>query len=61
MSSRSYTPAMTHAPITEAYLERMARRDDPADHSVCEHNWEVANPLECPDCHPRHRRSPHHE
>jgi hypothetical protein len=29
----------THAPLTEAYLERMKRRDDPNHHSVCEHNW----------------------
>ena len=28
----------THTPYTEAYLARMARRDGPDDHSVCEHN-----------------------
>ena len=41
LMGRPYTPDMTSAPLTEAYIERMKRRDDPNDPSVCEHNVDV--------------------
>jgi hypothetical protein len=32
---------MSDTPETDAYLARMARRDDPNDHTVCEHNVDL--------------------
>ena len=50
----------THAPYTKAYLARMARRDGPDDHSVCEHNVDLTvAEAACPNCSPAHRRNPH--
>lgn len=50
----------THTRYTEAYLARMARRDGPDDHSVCEHNVDLTvTEAACPNCSPAHRRNPH--
>ena len=39
--TKPYDPSMTESPVTDAYLERAARRDDPNDKSVCEHNIDL--------------------
>ena len=47
----TYDKSMTKTPFTDAYVERMKRRDDPNDYGVCEHNVLVQHdPNACKEC-----------